>query len=33
VKAPLLVTRDEEGLVLPVLVEEAIRLDGLDAAS
>jgi hypothetical protein len=33
VKAPLLVTRDEEGLVLPVLVEEAIRLDGPDAAN
>jgi hypothetical protein len=33
VKAPLLVARDEEGFVLPVLVEEAIRLDGLDAAS
>jgi hypothetical protein len=30
VKAPLLVARDEEGLLLPVLVEEAIRLDGLD---
>jgi hypothetical protein len=29
-KAPLLVARDEEGLLLPVLVEEAIRLDGLD---
>jgi hypothetical protein len=33
VKAPLLVTWDEEGLFLPVLVEEAVRLDGLDAAS
>ena len=33
VKAPLLVTRDEEGLLLPIIVEEAIRLDGLDAAS
>jgi hypothetical protein len=32
VKAPLLVTRDEEGLLLPKLVEEAIRLDGLDRA-
>jgi hypothetical protein len=29
-KTPLLVTRDEEGLLLPVFVEEAIRLDGLD---
>jgi hypothetical protein len=33
VKAPLLVTRDEEGLLIPKIVEEAIRLDGLDAAS
>jgi hypothetical protein len=32
VEAPLLVTRDEERLLFPVLVEEAIRLDGLDAA-
>jgi hypothetical protein len=32
VEAPLLVPRDEEGLPLPVFVEEAIRLDGLDAA-
>jgi hypothetical protein len=31
VKAPLLVARDKEGLLLPALVEEAIRLDGLDA--
>jgi hypothetical protein len=29
-KTPLLVTRDEEGLLLPILAEEAIRLDGLD---
>jgi hypothetical protein len=27
---PLLVTWDEEGFRLPVLVEEAIRLDGVD---
>jgi hypothetical protein len=33
VKAPLLVTRDEEGLLIPIIVEEAIRPDGLDAAS
>ena len=32
VEAPLLVARDEEGLLLPILVEEAIRLDGLDRA-
>ena len=32
VKAPLLVTWDEEGLLLPIIVEEAIRLDGLEAA-
>jgi hypothetical protein len=30
-KAPLLIAGDEEGLLLPVFVEEAIRLDGLDA--
>jgi hypothetical protein len=33
VKAPLLVARDEEGFRLPVLVEEPLSLDGLDAAS
>jgi hypothetical protein len=33
VKAPLLVAWDEEGLLLPVLVEESVSLDGLDAAS
>jgi hypothetical protein len=32
VEAPLLVTRDEERLLLPILVEEAIRLDGPDRA-
>jgi hypothetical protein len=32
VKAPLLITRDEEGLLIPIIVEEAIRLDGLDRA-
>jgi hypothetical protein len=31
-EAPLLVTRDEEGLRLPVLVEEPLSLDGLYAA-
>jgi hypothetical protein len=31
-ETPLLVTRNEEGLLLPILVEEAIRLDGLDRA-
>jgi hypothetical protein len=31
-EAPLLVARDEEGLRLPVLVEEPASLDGLDAA-
>jgi hypothetical protein len=32
VEAPLLVARDEEGLLLPVLVEETFGLDGPDAA-
>jgi hypothetical protein len=27
-EAPLLVTRDEEGLALPVLTEEALGFDG-----
>jgi len=33
VEAPLLVARDEEGLLLPKFVEEPLGLDGLDAAS
>jgi hypothetical protein len=32
VEATLLVARDEEGLALPVLTEEAFRFDGIDAA-
>jgi hypothetical protein len=32
VEAPLLVPRNEEGFLLPVLVEEAFGLDGPDAA-
>ena len=32
VEAPLLVTRNEEGFLLPVLVEEPLGLDGPDAA-
>jgi hypothetical protein len=31
VEAPLLVARNEEGLLLPVLVEETLGLDGPDA--
>jgi hypothetical protein len=32
VEAPLLVTRNEEGFLLPVLVEEPLGFDGPDAA-
>ncbi len=31
-EAPLLVARDEEGLLLPVLIEEPLGFDGSDAA-
>jgi hypothetical protein len=31
VESPLLVARNEEGFLLPVLVEEALGLDGPDA--